>query len=315
MNGIMNRIYKYITLAFVAVLSFAGCHERYVTYSDAEYVMFADTMAIYPVQAAGAIDKDGNVIDSTFRIPVISTVKRDYDRTFAVEVIDKGSNAIEMKHYRLESNTITIKAGETRADVLVHGYYNNIEDTDSLGFELQLVMNDKLVMPLYGKTTKAVMMKSCPFDIKDFEGWCIFTSMFLYQYSITGSYQRLIRTEVHPTRENTIICHDWLADGYDVTLTFNPDDPMKPYLTMDKDQVASDEGSFFGQTHGDDRILVTHSQLAESVFYPCGRYLYLWAHFYVENLGTSVGTVGHFYNIMEWVSDEEAERLQKNEGM
>ena len=309
----MNRIYIYLTIAFVAVLSLTGCYERYVMYSDAEYVMFADTMAVYPVQAKGTLDKDGNLIDTTFRIPVVSTVKRNYDRTFGVEVIDKGSNAIERKHYRLESNTVTIKAGQLRADVLVHGYYSNLESTDSLGFELQLVMDDALEMPLYGKRTKAVMMKSCPLNIDDFTGYCIFTSMFLYQYSVTGSYQRLIRTE--KVDDNTIICRNWLADGYDVMLKFNDDDPMEPIVTMPADQVASDEGMVFGQTHGDDRILVSHSTMAESVFYPCGRYLYLWAHFYVEKLGTTVGTVGHYYNVMEWISDEEAERLQKVEGM
>jgi len=299
-------------------MSVTGCHERYVTYSDAEYVMFADTMAIYPVQAKGAMDKYGNVVDSTFRIPVVSTVKRDYDRTFGVEIIDKGSNAIEKRHYRLESNTITIKAGETRADVLVHGYYSNIEAEDSLGFMLQLVMNEKLVMPLYGNSTKAVMMKSCPLNIDDFTGWCVLTSMFLYQYphqDNPSSYQRLIRTEKHPLMDNTIICHDWLNDGYDVTITFENDDPMKPFLTMEADQIASDEGSFFGQTHGDDHILVTHSPLAESVYYPCGRYLYIWTMMYVKDLGTDIGTVGHFYNIMEWVSDEEADRLRREENM
>ena len=35
---------------------------------------------------------------------------------------------------------------------------------------------------------------------------------------------------------------------------------------------------------------------------------------YVRNLNTSVGTVGNFYTVMEWVSDEEAERLMR-EGM
>ena len=35
---------------------------------------------------------------------------------------------------------------------------------------------------------------------------------------------------------------------------------------------------------------------------------------YVKNLDTMIGTVGHFYNVMEWISDEEAERL-RNEGM
>ena len=300
----MKQILKYIAIAFLASV-LGSCQERYVTYSDAEYVMFADTLATYPVQ------KDVEY----FSIPVVSTVTRDYDRTFGVEIIDNGSNAIENLHYRLKSNTIVIKAGETRADVLVHGLYDNIEATDSLGFTLRLVMNDKLEMPLYGRQTKAVLMKSCPFDINDFTGYCMLTSMFLYQYSVTGAYQRLIYTEKHPSEENTIICRNWINDGYDVTMKFNSEDPMRPFVTMDRDQVASDEGSFFGTAHGDDKILVTNSALYDSIFYPCGNYLYIWTEMYVENLGQTVGTVGHFYNIMEWVSDEEADRLKREEGM
>ena len=300
----MKQILKYITLALVAAAALSSCHERYVTYDDAEYVMFADTLQTYPVQ------QDVEY----FSIPVVSTVKRDYDRTFGVEIVDKGSNAIENVHYCLKSNTVTIKAGETRADVLVHGIYDNIEASDSLGFQLRLVMNDQLEMPLYGKDTKAVLMKVCPFDINNFTGYCVFTSMFLYDYSITGSYQRLVYTEKHPTQENTIICRNWLNDGYDIRMTFHPEDPMRPLISIEEGQVASDEGSFFGTTHGDDRILVRTSAMNDSMFFTCGSYLYLWAEIYVENLGTPVGTVGHFYNIMEWISDEEAERL-KREGM
>lgn len=297
----MKRFLKYTASAFLSAILLAGCHERYVTYSDAEYVMFADTLATYPVQ------QDVDYI----RIPVVSTVTRDYDRTFGVEVIDKGSNAIESHHYTLASNTITIKAGETRADVLVKGKYDNIGPVDSIGFTLSLVMADQLEMPLYGRQTKVVLMKSCPFDINDYTGYCMLSSMFLYQYAVAGSYQRLIYTEKHPTEENTIICRNWIADGYDVTMRFHADDPMAPVVTMDSGQVMSDEGSFFGQTHGDDKILVESSPYYESYFYPCGRYLYLYTHVYVENLGTPVGTVGHFYNVMEWISDEEADQLRK----
>ena len=304
MTGYMKQIIKYMTLTFFAVAALSSCQERYVTYSDAEYVMFADTLATYPVQ---------DTVEY-FRIPVVSTVIRDYDRTYGVEIIDKGSNAIENLHYRLQSNTITIKAGENRADVLVHGYYDNIEANDSLGFTLQLVMDEKYVMPLYGKQAKAVLMKSCPFDVNDFTGYCVLTSMFLYDYSVTGSYQRLVYTERHPVEKNMIICRNWINDGYDVTMTFNAADPMKPFVTMDADQVASDEGSFFGISYGDDKLLVTNSSLYDSIFYPCGRYLYIWTELYVEKLGVPVGTVGHFYNVMEWISDEEAERL-KREGM
>ena len=298
---------KKILNIFMAVAIVAGvvsCKEHYITYNDAEYLIFSDTLSTNAVLADG----------EPFKVAVSSTVTRNYDRTYAVEVIDKGNNAIENVHYRLESNTVTIKAGENRADVKVHGYYDNIEATDSLGFELQLVMNSELVMPLYGKSTKAVLMKSCPFDINNFTGYCVLTSMFLYNYSATGAYQKLVYTEKHPTQDNMIICRNWINDGYDVTMTFNASDPMKPLVTMDRDQVASDEGSFFGTAHGDNKILVTNSSYYDSIFYPCGSYLYIWTEMYVENLGATVGTVGHFYNIMEWISDEEAERLMR-EGM
>lgn len=276
-----------------------------MTYSDAEYIMFADTVATY------AVEKDVEY----FSIPVVSTVVKNYDRTVGVEIIDSESNAIESLHYKLLSNTVTIKAGENRAEVQVHGYYDNIGDTDSLGFCLQLVMKDELEMELYGKKTKAVMMKACPFDINQYCGWVVLTSMFLYDYSTSPSYQRLIHTEKHPTLENTIIMKDWMADGYDVNLTFHPEQPLNRTVTMSADQIMSDEASFFGIVYGDNRLYVKNSSLNDSYFYPCGNYLLLWAEVYVMDLGELYGTVGHFYNVMEWVSDEEAERLQREEGM
>ena len=212
----MKRI---ITVLFATGLLAAlatGCKEEYKTYSDAEYVLFADTLATYAVLQ----DQD------YFSVPVSSTVACDYDRTFGVEIIDQGSNAVEGKHYRLLSNTITIKAGSRKADVQVRGLYDNIEDTDSLGFILKLVMPEQLKWDLYHDRTKVVMQKSCPYDINEFTGWCVVTSTFLNSYPgvENKSIQRLIRTEKHPTEENMIILHDWLFSGYDVTIRLDPGD-------------------------------------------------------------------------------------------
>ena len=278
----MKRI---ITVLFATGLLAAlatGCKEEYKTYSDAEYVLFADTLATYAVLQ----DQD------YFSVPVSSTVACDYDRTFGVEIIDQGSNAVEGKHYRLLSNTITIKAGSRKADVQVRGLYDNIEDTDSLGFILKLVMPEQLKWDLYHDRTKVVMQKSCPYDIK-----------------------RLIRTEKHPTEENMIILHDWLFSGYDVTIRLDPGDPIEPLVTMDKNQVLADEASVFGQILGDNKILVTNSPLYDSYFNSCQHFVALWIKVHVEDMGVNMGLVGHFYNIIEWVSDEEAERLQREEGM
>ena len=298
----MKKILIYFTFAFIGATSLTGCYERYVTYSDREYVMFADTMAVYPVQEAAP----------SFKIPVVSTVKKDYDRTFGIEVVDKGSNAIERKHYHLESNTVTIKAGPTRADVLVHGHFDSFEPEDSIGFELQLVMNDELEFPLYGRTTKAVMQKTGPFEISKFTGYCVLSSIFLQEYGGNGGHNRLIFTRPQDPDDpdcKSIVCENWLKDGYNVVMAFDDSDPLRPLVTMEKNQVAADQGSFFGITYGQwgDKLLVGTSDLAESIFYPLGGYLSLWTEISVEEYGV----VGHFYNVMEWVTDEEADRIKR----
>lgn len=302
----MKNIYLFL-VATIATSMLASCAEEYVTYSDAEYVMFSETQSMNMILAD----------DEYFGVAVASTVACDYDRTFGVEIVDKGSNAIEGKHYRLLSNSVTIPAGELATEVKVQGLYENIEPTDSLGFVLRLIMPEKLKWSLYENSdqTKVVMYKSCPFVRENFTGWCVVTSLLLRDYpGDNTSYQRLIRTEAHPAEENTVILRSCFYDGYDLTIRFHPEDAANPLVTMDKDQVLSDEASVFGQILGDNHILTTHSFYYPSYFNSCQRFVELWNHVYVENLGETIGTVGHYYNILEWISDEEAERLQK-EGM
>lgn len=285
--------------------SMVSCDEQYVTYNDAEYVMFSESLS------QNMVLDDGGV----FSVPVASTVACDYDRTFGVEIIDEGSNAIEGVHYSLLSNTITIPAGERATAVEVRGHYDNIAPTDSLGFVMQLVMPEQLkwdeVYPESDRT-KVVMYKSCPFDVNNFTGPCMLTSIFLYNFPGTNtSYQRLIETEAHPTEPNTVILHDALYDGYDLTITFHPENPANPLVTMDSGQILSDEASVLGWVLGDDHILASHSSYYDSYFNSCQRFVELWMHVYVENVGEAVGTIGEFYNVLEWITEEEAEELRR----
>ena len=306
----MKHIMKYLSVAVVAMaaLSITSCDEEYVTYTGPEYVMFADSISTNMVMADG----------EAFAVAVASTVKCDYDRTFGVEVVDKGSNAIEGVHYTLESNSITIPAGEMATEVRVRANYEKIEATDSLGFVLRLVVPEQLEWDLYpnGAQTKVVMYKSCPFDVNNFTGWCVMTSLLLYDYpGLNPSYQRLVRSELHPTEENTIIVRNCFYDGYDVTLHFDASNPAQPRVTMDEDEVLSDEASVFGMIHGDNKLLGTTSPYNVSYFNSCQRFAVVWLYVYVKKMGAMVGTVGDFYNVFEWVSDEEAERLKREEGM
>lgn len=288
---------------------FTACQEENIKTFDTEYIMFQDTLSYHAVLN----DKE------YFTIPVSSTVACDYDRTISVEIIDEGSNAVEGRDYTLGSNTIVIPAGKYSADVLVYPDYARFGDEDTLSFNLRLVMPDQLKWDLYGDETKISMYKVCPFDINTFSGWCVVTSLFLYSYpgldNSTGSYQRLIQTSVDPSEENTVILHDWLFDGYDVKIKLDPSDPENPIVTMPEDQLITHEEFVFGQINGDNRILGTNSPAYVSYYNSCQAFVSLWLRTYVYDISTLVGYVGDFYNVMEWVSDQEADRLQKEEGM
>ena len=77
-----------LPIYIITLLALLSCKEQYTTYNDAEYVMFADSLSTNMVEKS----------NSRFKVAVASTVARDYDRTFGVEVVDAGSNAIEGKH-------------------------------------------------------------------------------------------------------------------------------------------------------------------------------------------------------------------------
>ena len=307
---IMKKIFN-IILVIAAVAGFVACNEHYTTYEGKEYLMFADTLSTNMVLADG----------TPFKVQVSSTVARNFDRTYAVEVVDKGSNAIEGLHYRLGSNTITIPAGKLSTEVEVYGNYENIEPTDSLGFTLKLVMHEDLKWDMYPNSdqTKVVMYKSCPFDINEWGGteqdpkYCLLTSLLLYSYpGPNTSYQRLVKCYKHKSMENTIILDDLFYNGYDVLLTFD-NNPAEPLLKMQKDQVIGSEYTVFGIQHGDGKILGTHSPQAEKASYynACQKYAQLWVLMYVNDFSTTVGYVGYFYNILEWVSQEEAEEIMR----
>ena len=63
--------------------------------------------------------------------------------------------------------------------------------------------------------------------------------------------------------------------------------------------------------HGDNKLLGTTPTYQPSFYNSCQRFVELWNYVYVEDMGEMIGTVGHFYNVLEWVSDEEADALRK----
>ena len=288
--------------AVAALIAFSGCDQDKVVYSGPNYLMFSDTLYTYAVQETNEI----------FNVPVSATVPADYDRTFGVEVIDKESNAVEGKHYKILSNTVTIKAGEMSTDVKVQGLYKNIGITDSLGFALRLVIPDTEQWSLYKNEAKVVMQKICPFDIKNFKGYCKVTSSYLSSdYYPKKVDLRLVTSDIVEGKENTIVVHGLYFDGYDMEIKFNRKDVLEPLVEMEE-QICGSTGEAFNTIHGDGKLRLNQPTAYTSFYSTNENFILQYVTMSVNNKdGSYYGKVGTFVNVLEWISEAEAEKLKE----
>ncbi len=293
----LSRIFLGATLA-VAVTS--SCNEgEPLAPSVPDYIQFSDTLYVLPV-----------VDDVEYHnVPVVATKVCDYDRTVAVEIVDAGSNAIEGKHYSLESNTITIKAGELVGNVRVRGYHNNIDVYDSLGFKLNLIVPEELQWDMYGTEANVLLQKACNFDINAFAGYCVLTSTYIMNY-MTDIDKRLVKSEICQDEENTIILRDYFFDGYDARITFKADDILNPLIEME-DQAFGPTSDAFGTIYGDGLIRMYQPTAFTSYYSSCEKFIFQYMTLYVPGMAEGQNTVGTFVNAVEWISDDEAEKLKR----
>ena len=288
-----------VALTTAVVAGITGCGKADLpTYSGPEYVLFSDTLYVLPV----ADDVEYH------NIPVVATQACDYDRTVAVEIIDAQSNAIEGKHYSLESNSITIPAGELVGNVRVRGYHSNIDVYDSIGFKLNLIVPDELQWDMYGTEANVILKKACKFDLNAFTGYCLVTSTYIMNYMDVD--KRLVKAEIDPENENTIIMRDYFFDGYDVRIKFNPEDIMNPLIEME-DQVFGPTSEAFGTLYGDGLIRMYQPTAYTSYFSSCEKFIFQYMTLYVPGMEEGYNTVGTFVNAVEWISDDEAEKLKR----
>ncbi len=295
----MNKLITGFCAVVSVLLCLVSCNEEYTTYSGPNYIMFSDTMYVFPVQNN----------EDYFDIPVATTQACDYDRTLAVEVDITGTNAIEGKHYDLESNTITIKAGERATNLRVRGYHDNIDVYDSLGISLRLITKEDTKWDLYGTETNVILQKACPFDINTFTGYCVLTSTYIMNY-MTTTDMRLVRSEVDSENENTIILRDYFYNGYDVRIEFETDDILNPLIKFE-DQPFGPTSEAFNTLYGDGVINMKQPSAYTSYYSSCEKFILQYMTLYVPGMAEGTNVVGTFINAVEWISDDEAEKLKR----
>lgn len=299
----MKKILKNICLLFVLSAAVSSCDTdaEYITYQGENYTMFSDTLYELPVQDD----------ETYFKLPVVATRACDYDRVFAVEVVDSISNAIEGRHYSLKANTVVIPAGELVGNVEVRGFHNNIEVADSLGFALRLIGAGETPWNTYGTEANVFLKKACKFDLNVFEGYCSVISTFIQNY--TNYERRIAYSEVVPDEENTIVIKDYFFDGYDVKIKFTTNDILNPLIKFEEQKFGPTDEAF-GTKYGEDGIINIYQPTMYTSYYSsCENFIWQYMTLYMPSL-EGYNVVGVFVNAVEWISADEARKLMTDTG-
>lgn len=283
---------KKILYTLLALAFFTACNTKHITYTGPMYIAFADSLNICPVMQSG----------EPFEVYIAATKPSSVDRTFSVEVLNKKSNAIYGHHFEIENQTVTIPAGEMSTTVRIIGNYDNIESSDSLSVVLSLLSVEDYEWDLYGQTTRIELKKACAFDVNNFTGWVKMTSSFWLQYSSSLHFERVVKSEPVEGEPNTFVIKDFLMDGYDVKFRVDDTDILNPVIEMVGEQIVGDTRIPFQMVYGDGRIRGFEDPSYLPYFDICNRYAETYMYMYVKN----VGTIGTFVNIIEWITDEEA---------
>ena len=288
---------KPLLVAFGALLltALVGCESERTQYDGPSYITFS------------AERHDLGVMDGEewFEIPITATHTVEHDRNVGVEIIAARSSAVYGMHYTIESTTVTIPAGKLNGMLRIKGYPEAISVSEMLGITLNLVIEEDEVSEEHGTETEIYLHKCCPLDMNAFTGYAVLTSTWIMEFMNAESV--LVKTHLDETTPNTIVVESMYYEGYDIRLVLNADNRLEPLVEMPEAQVAGSTGEAFGTIYGNGKLMMEQSEESASYYSPCEGFLLQYVTMYVEE----VGTVGTFAHVLEWISDDEAERIMR----
>lgn len=278
----------------LAVILTLGCQSENNTYEGPNYILFSAESYTF-----GVIDNE-----EWLEVPISATRTANHDRYIGVEVVASKSSAIEDLHYTLESTTLCIPEGKLTTSLRIRGIADNISVGSNPTITLRLVLNEEDVWEEYGTECCVELQRCCKFDINNFEGYAVLTSTWCMQYMNTES--RLVHT--HSESENdVVVIEDMFYEDYDIRIKLEKEDRLNPLAGLDGEQVVGSTGEAFGTIYGDGKLLITEAMGTTSYYSMCEGFVLLYTTMYVDG----VGTVGTYVNILEWISDDEAERIMR----
>ena len=120
-----------------------------------------------------------------FDIPVAATEACSYDRTVAVEVIDQRATPLREKHCTIESNTITIKAGERGLTTYASAVITMPSQLPTRWVSPCVCSRSKLTNGICMKKNyeaKVILQKMLSVRHQSFNGYAVLTSTYMQEF-------------------------------------------------------------------------------------------------------------------------------------
>lgn len=289
----MKKFLNLLLAIPVAAVCMVACQsDGGITYSGPEYAMFSDTIFTMPVE----------VKEEAFSVPVAVTTTANYDRNYAVEVINEKSTAVRGLHFDFAegSNNITIKAGERMANVKLKGHYDNILREDSLVVSLCLVEPKEQIWDLYGNTTRVDLVKCYPFHMNEFlkikkdDAKVNLTMLASFPFD---SNVKEFSTHGYKKDDHTLILTDMFGESTSETIRviFDESDPLDLKVTV-PEQAAFRESNY-------GYVWVRTVDQYPSYFNTFDNFFALYLEAYVPQ----IGSFGVYEYIFHCIDSDEAE--------
>lgn len=285
---------RYLTFYGALLLLLLGCKAEPTIVEGDDIVAFSARNHTF-----GILDSE-----EWFEIPIEATQVANYNRNVGVEVIAAESSAIEGRHFELESHTVTIKEGKKSAAVRIKGIPSTIAPNTSLTLKLKLILNND-EKAQRGTEAVVTLQRCCDFDINNFAGYAVVTSQWSMEYMNRDSH--LVHTHVDKKEKGVIVIEDFFYEGCDIRVKLNSEDRLNPTAVLYGAQVIGSTGEAFGTIYGNGKLMCDNVEGYLSYYSTCENFLVIYTLMYVEE----VGMVGAYVNILEWVSDDEAERIMR----
>lgn len=236
----MKKFFNLLWIFPAVTAALTSCQSEGITYSGAEYVLFSDSTYTMPIIS------DENAM---FDVTVASTTTADYDRSYAVEVVNENSTAVRGLHFDFVDNSqnVVIKAGERTANVKLKGIYGNVGRKDSLVLSLRLIAPEAQKWDLYGDLARVDFVKCPPFKINDFlmiDKDDSEVNMKMYASFPFSDKMAEFSAVGKKKDEKTLIITDMFGTSSEqIRVIFDDSDPLNPTITV-PEQAAFREANY-----------------------------------------------------------------------